>query len=183
MKYWRLRSERSAAIRCHSLNVCGVTYRWAENERAKSNQGRLSIGVCQWLRYEGAAAIRCNSLNTYKSAYHWAENEKRKANYFCLPIVKCQRLSSKCRRWFAVSHWTPIETRIDDPKTKDQKRIVPLCLSDRSSDCTPDSRRTFTISHWIFIELRINDPKMKNEKRIRIVYISESNSNYASKDR
>jgi len=44
-----------------------------------------------------------------------------------------------------------MEARIDDPKTKEQKRIVPLCLSDRSSDCTPDGRRRFAVSHWMLV--------------------------------
>ena len=75
-------------------------------------------------------------------------------------------------RLFVASHWIPMEASITDPKTKDQKRIVPLCLSDRSSDCTPDSRRLFAVIHWWVIKVRIIDPKKKNEKRIRVVCLS-----------
>ena len=72
--------RKDGTICCHSLNICEVTYRRSENEKAKANHCRLSIEEFQWLRSEESASIRCHSLNTYKSTYHWPENEKRKAN-------------------------------------------------------------------------------------------------------
>jgi len=154
--------RKGSTIRSHSLNTYESTYYWSENEKAKANQGRLPIVECQRLHTEGSVNIHYLSLNAHRFAYRWSDDEGLKANHCRLSIRAYQRLRPERVVLFAVTHWIPMESRINEPKMKDQRQIISVFLSKSAGDCVPKDRRLFAVSHWLLVEFRITDPRTKD---------------------